>query len=465
MWMILIRFDQDLIRRDLPIALPTGRRRAIVRIGSRRACANAGDDPMTTTTSRRRADMARPEKRGDRWRARVWNPFTQKYDTVPNEDDTRYTTFPTETAADVAQRAALVKMLKAYEDAGVDPVKQRAAHPFRHVVQQWLPLLDGSRQTRTNRADTVRRLVVRFGDTDINAIDEDDFRQYMRDMEEAGLAPNTIQLRLVVMRMIVDYAHRKGYLDADKDPVQGIKYKPYRLKDPGTLDDQTFILLTYYFPWWLEAAAYLGYDEGLRAGEVAGLTWKRILGLGTDNPRVVVQDVAEKDGTIRPLTKGRKTVTLALTQRSADALCRLQALRPEDGPDDRIFRTPLGTPMIPRYVGDHMRAAWIASGLPGERPTFHCLRHSCATNMADAGVDMRTIMERMRHGDPKTTMAYIRAAGDRAQVEAIGMVEAMFANKLRKPGPAEVTSLPARMSPEQAAALQVLLTSFTQQAA
>lgn len=421
---------------------------------------------MTTTTRRRRGDMAAPEKRGDRWRARIWNPYTQKYQTVPNEDATRYTTFESEQDADIAQRAALKKLLNAYAEADVDPVvKQRAVVPFRYVVQQWLPGLGGARQTRANRADQVRQLVKRFGETDINAIDECHFRQYMRDMEGAGLAPHTIQLRLVVMRMIVQFAHRKRWLDLDKDPVQGIDYKPYRLKTPGVLDDQAFLFLSYYFPWWLEAAAYLGYDEGLRAGEVAGITWKRILDLDGDNPRVVVQDVAEKDGTIRPLTKGRKTFTLALTQRSAEALRRLRARRPKDGPEDRIFRTPQGTPMIPRYIGDHMRAAWIASGLPGERLTFHCLRHSCATNMADAGVDMRTIMERMRHGDPKTTMEYIRAAGDRAQVEAIGMVEAMFANKLRKPGLAEVTSLPAQMSPEQAAALQVLLTSFTQQAA
>jgi integrase len=421
---------------------------------------------MTTTTSRRRTDMARPEKRGDRWRARVWNPFTQKYQTVPNEDDTRYTTFPTEQAADIAQRASLAKMLRAYKDAGVDPVvKERAVHPFRHVVQQWLPLLDGSRQTRTNRADTVRRLVARFGDTDINAIDEDDFRQYMRDMESAGLAPNTIQLRLVVMRMVVDYAHRKGYLEADRDPVQGINYKPYRLKDPATIDDQGFLLLTYFFPWWLEAAAYLGYDEGLRAGEVAGLTWKRLIDLDGDNPRVLVQDVAEKDGALRPMTKGRKTATLTLTQRSAEALRRLRDRRPKDGPDDRVFRTPLGTPMIPRYIGDQMRAAWTASGIPGARLTFHCFRHSCATNMADAGVDMRTIMERMRHGDPKTTMVYIRAAGDRAQVEAIEMVEAMFANKLQKHHVAAVTPMPGQMSPQQAAALRALLSTFTEQAA
>jgi integrase len=465
MWMILIGFKRDLIRRDLPIALPARRRRAIVRIGSRRACAIAGDDPMTTTT-RRRSDMARPEKRGDRWRARIWNPFTQKYDTVPNEDDTRYTTFPTETAADIAQRAALTKLLKAYEDAGVDPVvPERSVCPFRMVAEQWLPLIDGRAQTRRNRADTVRLLVKRFGTTDINAIDEDDVRQYMRDLEEAGLAPNTIQLRLVVMRMIVDYAHRKGYLAADKDPVQGIKYKPYRLKEPGTLKNPGFETLVGAAEWWFRPALYLGYDHGLRAGEVAGLTWKR-LELDGETPRMLVKDVVEKDGTLRPLTKGRKDKWYKLKPRTAEALRELRSRRPQDGPDDRVIRNPRGTVMVPGYVADNMRATWEASELPGQRLTFHCLRHSFITNMAEAGVPFHRIVELARHSDPKTTMAYIKALDDSTEDDAMDKVQAMFdKQKQEANGIADVLALPAQISPQQVAALQALLSTFTQQAA
>jgi integrase len=421
---------------------------------------------MTTSTTRRRADMARPEKRGDRWRARIWNPYTQKYDTVPNEDDTRYTTFPTETAADVAQRAALAKLHQAYEDAGVDPVvPQRATHPFRVVAEQWLALADGRKQTRLNRADQVRLLVRRFGDTDINKIDEDDFRQYMRDMEKAGRAPNTIQARLVTMRLIVDYAHRKGYLDGDKDPVRGIKYKPFTLKERGVLKNPEFETLAAASEWWFRPALYLAYDHGLRAGEVAGLTWKR-LELDGDTPRILVKDVVEGDGTLRPLPKGRKDKWLKLKPRTAEVLRELRSRRPQDGPDDRVIRNPRGTLMRPDYVAENMWSTWDASGLPGERLTFHCLRHSFITNLAEAGVPFHRIVELARHKDPKNTMAYIKAMDDSTEDDAMDKVQVMFDNQKREAsGIADALALPPQIAPEQVAALQALLAKFTAPAA
>lgn len=382
----------------------------------------------------KKAPVAEPERlRSGRYRAYVWDPDLQEKVSVENPHH-KDNTFTTKTEARAAQRALQAKIDDLYAKAGSPNLRQTHRHTFRAVVDEFLPLQGGTRGTKAARRCNANRLCRRFGEMDIAAIQEEDYLAYMRDCEDQGMAPATAEASLITMRQIMVFARKAPRRYIEDSPIEDIPLpKVHRVKDPRVLEDQDFLFLLNYVPWRFVPAMLLGYDEGLRAGEIAGLRWKR-LDLDSEQPKVLVQDVVEKSGQdgkkrLREHTKGGGNSNggdwITLTSRTVEALKALRDATPHAGPNDPVFPLPRGGHMEPSKPSAIMKIAWLASGLTGDRPTFHSLRHSCATNLARAGVKADIIMQRMRHRTFDVTLQYIKAASLEAQGEAMGMVDEM----------------------------------------
>jgi integrase/recombinase XerD len=167
---------------------------------------------------------------------------------------------------------------------------------------------------------------------------------------------------------------------------------------------------------------------GLRVAELAALTvgsyrWQR-------GHRV-----------LRVVGKGGKTRELVVDGDAKTALeAWLKVLADKAGltgvsqlqPDARLFPNLVGGPLsqqaVMRTVQRLAKAAGIASW-PKLSP--HSLRHTCATNMLDAGVPINVVQEQLGHEDVSTTMRYDRARGsiDR-KVKGTGDYQA-FLNSIR----------------------------------
>jgi integrase len=68
-----------------------------------------------------------------------------------------------------------------------------------------------------------------------------------------------------------------------------------------------------------------------------------------------------------------------------------------------VFTTNIGTPIEPRNLIRHFKAALKKAGLL-ETIRFHDLQHSCATLLIAQGVHLRVVMEILRHSQISTTM-------------------------------------------------------------
>jgi integrase len=143
-------------------------------------------------------------------------------------------------------------------------------------------------------------------------------------------------------------------------------------------------------------------------------------------------DVLERDGTLRPYPKseaGHRVLPLAdwLT----DDLARLI-----DGREGFVFTGAQGGPLS--YTRVRARV-WVPllerAGLADPQPTIHDLRHTYATWLVQAGVDLATVQYLMGHGKVTTTMRYSHVAPDAAE-KALAALDAHMTHAGQKEGAA-----------------------------
>ena len=92
--------------------------------------------------------------------------------------------------------------------------------------------------------------------------------------------------------------------------------------------------------------------------------------------------------------------------------------RPE--PDGLVFCRPDGSPVAPSWLSYTWRNTCVRLALP--RVTFHALRHTHASALIAAGVDVVKISRRLGHSSPVVTLriyAHLFSTDDSAAADAI----------------------------------------------
>jgi integrase/recombinase XerD len=148
----------------------------------------------------------------------------------------------------------------------------------------------------------------------------------------------------------------------------------------------------------LQAILMTAYAAGLRVAEVAALHIGDI-----DSQRMLIR--------VRQ-AKGHKDRYVMLSPRLLEVLRRYwKKYRPTEWlfPGRRA-----GRPLTTRQIYRGCRQAAQAAGL-SKHATVHTLRHSFATHLLEAGVDLRTIQVLLGHSSIKTTVLYAHVTTQRVQ--------------------------------------------------
>jgi site-specific recombinase XerD len=141
------------------------------------------------------------------------------------------------------------------------------------------------------------------------------------------------------------------------------------------------------------AMVELFYSSGVRLNEFRGIKLKDI---DSKNHRIFVRE-----------GKGRKERYTLLSER---ALADLYLYYREEKikPTVYLFEgLKPGEPMSEGAIQHSVRLAYKYAGLTHKEHKVHALRHSFATHMLDAGVDIHTIMVLLGHSNLKTTVIYL----------------------------------------------------------
>ena len=145
----------------------------------------------------------------------------------------------------------------------------------------------------------------------------------------------------------------------------------------------------------------LFYSSGLRLSELAGA------------------DVADLDllsNQIRVRGKGRKERIVPVGRKAEQALrtyleAREVVVQAKAGEKRPLFVSPKGRRLSPRSVQRRIHGLYRGAGIEGQR--VHSLRHTFATDLMDAGADLRAVQELLGHASLSTTQIYTHTSVQR----------------------------------------------------
>ncbi len=207
-------------------------------------------------------------------------------------------------------------------------------------------------------------------------------------------------------RALISLVYRLGILNgkAKENPAKFVKH---RMENNGRVrwlsGEEEVRLRTYLEETGPEHLPELdlALNTGIRLGEMYSLTWENV-----NTPRKVLTIPRSKNGEIRHVPLNRA------------ALSALALLRKRGNGTGPVVTDLKGKPLVsPRF--------WFEPAIPKAKIrnfTWHCLRHTFASRLVMAGVDLRTIQELMGHKSIQMTVRYSHLAPKHtlAAVELLG---------------------------------------------
>jgi integrase len=310
----------------------------------------------------------------------------------------------------------------------VEPTKLTVAEFVRGRVDQWEAAGEiTARTAQRYRQLTENQIAPHVGAIPVQKLARLNVEGWHTALRNGGLAPRT-----------VGHAHRvlgKALGDAERDGIV-LRNVCKLQKVPRVGDTEMAIVrdvpsfVTKLRGTQLHVPAMVALFTGMRLGEILALRWDRI---DLDAKTIKVREALEPTRAhgLRfkvPKTKaGRRNITLPEIlvdvlrgHRKAALELRMQ-LGVGRLPDDALLFTRLdGGPLQPSNVSSDWGEIASRVGMP--EITFHGLRHTHASQLIAAGVDIVTISKRLGHARPSVTLAiyaHMFTSDDSKAAEAI----------------------------------------------
>ncbi len=302
------------------------------------------------------------------------------------------------------------------------PFFQKIMHniPTMHPnVEAFLDMLVAERGVSSNTLEAYGRDLSDFcnfvGSKPIEAVQADDIREFLVDLDKRQLNPATKARRLSALRQFFLFLLSEGIID--HNPVHTIDSPKLGRPLPKVLtEDEVTALLDaaheYTEPEGVRLVALLEllYATGMRVSEIVSLPLSAIVaGSGnTIRPTIIVRG---KGGRERAIPVG----TLAI-----EALREYCKVRPifENGPHTEQWLFPSRSKnghLTRQRFAQLLKSLAIDANVDHAKVSPHALRHAFATHLLNNGADLLSVQKMLGHADITTTEIYTHVMGDRLQ--------------------------------------------------
>lgn len=168
---------------------------------------------------------------------------------------------------------------------------------------------------------------------------------------------------------------------------------------------------------------------GMRRGELCAIQWRQVdLEAGVLQVERSLEETNQGLRVKPPKSRyGRRKISLPVSvinvlraHRVKQSELRLAIGLGRLEPDDLVFSREDGSPLSPDRLSQQWRRVAVSLGLPAV--TFHAFRHTHASALVAAGLDILTISRRLGHGSPGITLgiyAHLFSNTDSAAAKAM----------------------------------------------
>lgn len=226
-----------------------------------------------------------------------------------------------------------------------------------------------------------------FGEKTLAEVTPKEIVAYKNKRYEDGMAPATINRELANLKKAFNLALREWEW-CHMNPVSRVSMeKENNKRDRWLTEEEASRLLGCCRPW-LRDLVLFALHTGMRMGEILELTWR-----GVDFTRRTVTVFRSKNGERRTIPVN-DTVLHVLKEKT-----KVRSLTV-----DRVFCSKIFTPL----ESGHLRRAFrLALGKAKiEDFHFHDLRHTFATRLVQAGIDLYKVQQLLGHKSPIMTQRY-----------------------------------------------------------
>ena len=277
---------------------------------------------------------------------------------------------------------------------------------------------------------------------DITILNLQNFINLLADDEKTSI--NTVKNTLILIKNFLDYTIVLGIYP--NNPADYVKVpKKEKVENTGkyrifSADEQKLIINNLDLEDPVEQMLYIDFFTGLRRNEIRGLRWKNY----SDGTLTIAQQLVrsynfEKDGS-KTLNKNSpqdlKTEssfrTIVLPKVADNLIQKIKINSYEKHlrlgvpftDDAFIFSDALLKPLEEKRANRRLQAICRKLGI--EPRPLHSIRHSYATRLFEAGVDIKTVQKLMGHSDYKTTLNIYVHVMDEEKEKAAAVLDAMY---------------------------------------
>ncbi len=263
-------------------------------------------------------------------------------------------------------------------------INQYADKPVDVLIGMWLHGKAVSTQQSYKR---ISKLFMNFINKPVINAGLDDVQRYLDSLQ---LSPNSIKTYASIIKSLISFLHELGIMQYNvAKPVKTPKPKDC-LNERIMTEQEVTLMIHGETNTRNKLILKMLYYCGLRASELAGLTWC---------------DLTERAGNGQATIygKGSKTrVVIIPTQLWRE----LQQYRGEGGKNDLVFQSRQGG-MTRATVWNIVKSAAKRIGL--DNPSPHWLRHGHASHSLDRGAPIHLVSQSLGHASVATTSRYLHA--------------------------------------------------------